>query len=114
MSPLSAGDTIEVVPPPPGEVTLDDATMIGAGDLSVVGTVTVSNESLTEYGAINADGFSLTNLSRTGFAFVSWNSAWAFAHNVDNISEYFDGQDVLIVPTNGIVADGPLFTNVAS
>ncbi len=114
ISPLSGTDTIEVVPPPPGEVTLNDAAMIGAGDLTAVGTVSDQAGSITEYGPIAADGFTLTNLSRADFLFISWSSGWAEVHTVDNTAQYYDGQDVLIVPTDGIVASGQPYVNVAS
>ena len=103
-----------MVPPPPGEVTLNDAAMIGAGDLTAVGTVSDQAGSITEYGPIAADGFTLTNLSRADFSFISWSSGWAEVHTVDNTAQYYDGQDVLIVPTDGIVASGQPYVNVAS
>ena len=102
------------MPPPPGEVTLNDAVMIGASDLKAVGTVSDQAGSITEYGPIAADGFTLTDLSRTGFSFITWSSGWALVHTVDGTAEYYDGQDVLIVPTNGIVAVGQPYVNVAS
>ena len=113
-SPLSIGDTIEVVPPPPDEVTLNDASMIGADDLASVGTVSDSAGSITEYGPIASDGFTLSNLSRATFSFITWNSGWTAVHDVDNTDEYFDGQDTLVIPTSGIVALGQENTNVTS
>jgi len=40
ISPISESLTFEVVPPPPGEITLNDAAMVGAQSLITVGTVT--------------------------------------------------------------------------
>ena len=106
ISPLSGTDTIDVVPPPPGEVTLNDATMIGAGDLAPVGSVSAPSGTpyagtVTEYGGpITADGFTLTDLSRSAYSFISWNYSWAFTHDVGGVGEYYDGDHVLIVPTN--------------
>src|SRR5262249_14115076 len=76
VGPLSTGVTIQVVPPPPGQVTLSDAAMINAHALSVVGSVQdASAGTLTEYGNVSFDGFQLTNKSRSGFSFVTWNAA---------------------------------------
>ncbi|HEX4052940.1 MAG TPA: Ig-like domain-containing protein, partial [Tepidisphaeraceae bacterium] len=107
ISAVSPATVIEIVPPPPGEVTLNDATMIAAGDLSIVSTVTdAGGNTLTEYGSITADGFSLTDTSRSAVSFITWDSGWAIVHNVQNVSEYYDGPDVLIVPSDGIIAPG--------
>jgi hypothetical protein len=112
-SPLSAATTIEVAPSPPGEVTLSDSAMIADGDASVVGTVTGSaNETLTEYGPISSQGFTLTDLSRSAFSFVSWSSDWASLHDVNGVDEYYDGASTLIVPSDGIVALGSGNTEV--
>ena len=106
ISPVSGADTIEVVPPPPGEVTLNDAAMIGADDLSAMGTISAPTGAATEYGPISVDGFTFTDLNRPSFSFITWNSAWTIVHNVSNVAEYYDGPDVLIVPTDGIIAPG--------
>jgi len=114
ISPVSSATEIEVVPPPPDQVTLNDAAMIAAGDLSVAGTVSGQGGTLTEYGPITAEGFSLTDQSRSGFAFVNWDPTWAFTHDVDAVSEYYGGSPILIVPTNGIIAGTGPINQVAS
>jgi len=106
LGPVSAGVTIQVVTPPPGQVTLNDTAMINAHAMSVVGTIHDSYTGvITEYGSASYGGYQLTNQSRSGFSFVTWNQAWTVTHQV-NTDEYYDGQNVLIVPTDGIVAPG--------
>jgi hypothetical protein len=72
ISPLSGGLTIQVESPPPGQVRLNDAAMLNAHQVAQLGSVTVGAETLTEYGPINANGFTLSNLNRSGFSFISW------------------------------------------
>lgn len=116
LGPASAGVTIEVETPPAGQVTLNDTTMINAHAMSVIGTVHDSGGgTLTEYGSATFGGYQLTNQSRSGFSFVTWDAAWSHMHQAGNTDEYYDGQNVLIVPTNGIIAPGGAgFNPVAS
>jgi Tryptophan-rich Synechocystis species C-terminal domain/Cadherin-like/Bacterial Ig-like domain len=113
IGPVSAADTIEVVPPPPGEVTLNDAAMFAAGDLVKVGLVTAPpgtayGGTVTEYGGpITADGFTLTNVSRSAYSFITWDSTWAATHDVGGPGEYYDGADTLIVPTDFLTQSPP-------
>ena len=106
ISPLSGGDTIEVIPPPPGEVTLNDAAMIAASDLVPVGSVsapsgTAYSGTVTEYGGpIFADGFTLTNISRSAYSLISWGFLVGIYPRRWRPREYYDGPNVLIVPTN--------------
>ena len=105
-SAASGGVSFQVIPPPAGEVVLNDASMVTAHDLSQTGVVSGQTGTLTEYGPITADGFTLTNVGRASFAFVTWDSIWAFQHTVNGLSENYDGADTLIVPTNGLIATG--------
>jgi hypothetical protein len=91
--------TASASPPAPASllapVTLDDASMVNAEDLPLISTNNnvFTKSAVSDYGAIAADGFTITNLDRTDFAFYSYDS------NVASIDGYFyDGPDVLADP----------------
>lgn len=82
-------------------VTLDDAALISSGQLPLVSSDqnVFSKSSFYEYGSIAANGFTITNLDRSDFAFSSYDLNFA-SINTDT----YDGPDVLSVPFSQISA----------
>jgi murein DD-endopeptidase MepM/ murein hydrolase activator NlpD len=107
----SRGDVIALSPTVAGQlITLNDATMAAHGDVSVVNTyqttvyqngIPVGQATLSYNGPVTSNGFVLTNLNRTDFAFHSWDQAWASLFGY-----FYDGVHALGIPQNGNYVGG--------